>query len=513
MTDLADEARRSRAEEDARRSEEKYRRVVESTRDGIWQFDRHGKTELANRQMSEMLGLEAGSLIGRPLTDFVPTAALTETREALNRVGQIGSLTSDLRLRHHDGSDVWTLTTMAALTDERGDFAGLTCIVTDVTGRKRLEDQLLHSQKMDAIGRLAGGIAHEFNNLLTSIIGFTDLLTLRLSDDADAVSDLRKIRLASDRATNLIRRLLTFARKQSSRPETLDVRTIIESAHRILATVIGEDIELRIMTAATPCLARVDPAQLEQALLNLVINARDAMPTGGILEIAVDTAGLAGESGLAGTGNWVRLRVRDSGKGIAPENLDTIFEPFFTTKGVEGGSGLGLAVVYGIVKQNGGQVTVASEPGAGTTFTIYLPLVQTRTHSAPPPPLLAQPAGTETVLVVEDNDLVRNIIVRTLKALGYRILLAEDGEKALVVAEAFADPIHLVLTDVVMPRMSGYELVDKLRAVRPALRAVFVSGYSINALAGRGAPPAETFFLDKPFTGTALAQKVREVLG
>jgi two-component system cell cycle sensor histidine kinase/response regulator CckA len=388
--------------------------------------------------------------------------------------------------------------------------------VTDMAQRRRLEEELLHVQKMEAVGRLAGGIAHEFNNLLTTIVGAAELLSFRLGGQPEVRTELNGIRTATDRAATLVRRLLTFARRNNAHPRVVDLCEAVRSADRILASALGEEVELSIVTAEVECSARVDVAQIEQALLNLVINARDAMPGGGEVTVSVERLQLLAPMAHLVPGDYVKLSVSDSGSGMPPEVLDRVFEPFFTTKAREHGSGLGLAMVYGIVQQSGGHITVESTPGEGTLFSVYFPYVvpprEPETTVEDPNDETSIPRGRETVLVVEDDELVRGITVRSLRALGYRILLAEDGEDALRVVERHVGDIDLVVTDVAMPRMGGPELADRLSARNPRVKVLFVSGYSEQDISERMVLAQNRAFLDKPFTASMLARKLREML-
>ncbi len=495
---------------------ETYRRIVEGTQDGIWLLDAEARLTFVNAQMAAMLGQTVAGMLGRSPREFMDEEMWIEADRMLERHRQGLSDVHPLRFRHATGRAVWTLVSSNPLHDEQGDHVGALGLVTDMGQRQRLEEQLLHAQKMEAVGRLAGGIAHEFNNLLTTIVGAAELLSFRLGGQAEARSELGSIRTATDRAATLVRRLLTFARRQSANPRVVDLCEAVRSADRILASALGEEVELSIATAEVECSARVDVAQIEQALLNLVINARDAMPQGGEVTVSVERLSLLVPLAHLLPGEYVKLGVTDTGSGMTPEVLERAFEPFFTTKQREYGSGLGLAIVYGIVQQSGGHITADSTPGEGTTFSLYLPYVvpldQPDDTSDEPPEETAIPRGRETILVVEDDDLVRGITVRSLRALGYRILLAEDGEDAMKVVERHAGGIDLVVTDVAMPRMGGPELADKLTARFPGVKVLFVSGYSEQEVSERVVLASNRAFLDKPFTASMLARKLRDML-
>ena len=382
---------------------------------------------------------------------------------------------------------------------------------------RRIDERLLQVQKMEAVARLAGGIAHEFNNLLTTIIGAAELLSYRLGHEPELRAELQGIRTATDRAATLVRRLLTFARRQGGRPRVVDLRTVVRAADRILASALGEEVELHVVTGDEPCTARVDVGLLEQVLLNLAINARDAMEEGGRVTVTVDRQQLP--PGVDGPGgDCVRVQVADTGSGMSREVIERIFEPFFTTKEREYGSGLGLAIVYGIIRQSGGHVQVRSDLGAGSTFTIVLPFQEAREEDAAAAAAADHaeegdiPRGTETILVVEDDEMVRGITVRALRALGYRILLAEDGEDAMRTVAGHSGRIDLLLTDVAMPRMGGIELAQRLIAENPELKVLFVSGYAEDELPGKVVLARNHAFLDKPFTASTLARKLREMI-
>ncbi len=385
------------------------------------------------------------------------------------------------------------------------------------TQQRRLEEQLLQAQKMEGIGRLAGGIAHDFNNLLTAILGYAELMESQLGDDEGLKSELREIRSAGERAAALTRQLLAFSRRQVMQPRTLDLNDVVSDVGKLLARLIGEDVTL--VTRLEPALGSVeaDPGQLEQVLMNLAVNARDAMPKGGTLTFetanAVLDADFAAVHPGAVPGAYVVLTVTDGGSGMTEEVRRHVFEPFFTTKEKGKGTGLGLATAYGIVKQSGGYITVDSEAGRGATFRIYLPRVEgTATTSERTKSPSLSPTGTETILLVEDEVGVRNLSASVLKTQGYVVLEAASGDTALEVARSQPGPIQLVVTDVVMPGMSGRELWERLRILRPDARVLFMSGYTDDVIAQHGVLEPGIAFLQKPFTPFGLAGKVREVL-
>ena len=383
--------------------------------------------------------------------------------------------------------------------------------------RQRLEQQLQQSQKLEAVGRLAGGLAHDFNNVLTAILGSVELLLLDTPPDAPTREELDIIRDAAARAQELIRQLLAFSARQVLQPRVLDLNRLVGDVNKMLRRLIGEDVELVSAPAPDLGAVRADAGQIEQALVNLAINGRDAMPEGGRLTIETANAeipeGAGRPHGEVPPGRYVTLRVTDTGHGMDAETQAHIFEPFFTTKPHGKGTGLGLATVYGIARQSGGHVTVDSAPGEGTTFRIYLPRVDEAVESGGVPPAVGAPVeGTETVLLAEDEHLVRSLARKVLEQAGYTVLVAAGGPEALQVAALYDGPIHLLLTDVVMPEMSGRELMHRLTLVRPGLRVLYMTGYSDEAVARHGLLDPGTGFMQKPFTPEALARKVREVL-
>jgi len=389
-------------------------------------------------------------------------------------------------------------------------------LTTDITERRQLEEQLRQAVKMEAVGRLAGGIAHDFNNLLTAIIGSADLLLEDLDPASPARGDVAEIRRAGERAAQLTRQLLAFSRKQPLTPRVIDVNALVADMDRLLRRLIGEDIELR--TVLTPDLGAVqaDAGQLEQVIMNLAVNARDAMPRGGKLTIETANAELdeayAREHVAVRAGPAVLIAVSDTGTGMDSETLGHIFEPFFTTKEVGKGTGLGLATVYGIVKQSGGHVWVYSEPGRGTAFKIYLPRVTEAVEGVGAAAAPATVQGTETLLVVENEAPVRELTRRMLEAKGYTVLTAATPADALAMVERHAGPIHLAVTDVILPGMDGPELARRLEQAQPGLRVLFVSGYANEAIVHQGVLDPGVAYLPKPFTAEALVRKVREVL-
>ncbi|MDB6151317.1 MAG: Histidine kinase [Chthoniobacter sp.] len=378
------------------------------------------------------------------------------------------------------------------------------------------EDRLRHSQKMEAVGRLAGGIAHDFNNLLTAIIGYAELIALATSDEA-IQTEAELIRKAGEQAADLTRQLLAFSRKQLLQPRVLDFNALVLNMEKLLHRVIGEHIELCVETEAVEARVRADPTQLEQVIINLGVNARDAMPSGGVLTMRTANTSVSqtfhDSAGPVPAGNYVTLTLQDTGCGMDEQTKQRIFEPFFTTKNPGKGTGLGLATVYGIVQQSGGAIVVDSRKGEGTRFTIYLPQEDAPVEALPErPQLSAKRCRAETVMVVEDEEIVRQLVCAVLSEQGYEVLCAPSGAEGLRMAHNYAGKIDLLVTDIIMPQMNGPEVARTLRLERPHVRVLFVSGYSDNDIGDHGILAPELRFLEKPFTPEVLCRKVREVL-
>jgi PAS domain S-box-containing protein len=418
--------------------------------------------------------------------------------------------------RRKNGSLYHQDTTITPVHDAEGAIVSYVSLGRDVTAELRYESDLRQSQKMETIGRLAGGIAHDFNNLLSVIIAYADVAMGELDPEGAIYDDIRNIRQSGERAASLTRQLLAFSRKQVLQPETLDLNAVIEHIRPMLARLIGEKIEMKFTLAEAPGLVRADPSQLGQVLMNLAANARDAMPDGGKLTIGTANVELdeayASQHVSVQSGRYVMLSVADTGAGMDEGTLNRVFEPFFTTKPSGHGTGLGMATVYGIVKQSDGNIWVYSEPGRGTTFKVYLPITDGELEPRRPPADASARSGGETVLVAEDEDGVRRIAERILTSAGYRVLTAADGSEALRLAEASAEPIHLLLSDVVMPSVSGAALAERVAARHPGLKVLYMSGYTDDVIVHHGILDADTHFIGKPFNSASLRKKVREVL-
>jgi two-component system cell cycle sensor histidine kinase/response regulator CckA len=425
--------------------------------------------------------------------------------------------TVEYRIRHPDGSVRWIEGTLIPVADVHGTVIRLDGVARDVTEQRKLQEQFRQAQKMEAVGRLAGGIAHDFNNLLTVITSYSEILLEDLAPQDPRRGDLEEIRKAAASAAGLTRQLLAFSRQQVLEPRVLDVNAVLASTEKLLQRLLGEDIELVTALVPQPGAVKADPGQLEQVIVNLAVNARDAMPDGG--KLTIETANADMDEAYARVhlpskpGQYVMLAVSDTGVGMDEQTQRRIFEPFFTTKEVGKGTGLGLATVYGIVKQSGGFIWVYSEPGRGTTFKIYLPRVDEPMEAVTLPAAPKESLqGTETVLLVEDAAEVRAVTHLVLDRLGYTVLEAPNGKAALHLATKHHGPIHLLLTDVVMPELGGRHLAEQLTALRPELRVLYASGYTDDAVVRHGVLKPGIAYLQKPFTPQVLARKVREVL-
>lgn len=518
------EIERLRAEQALRVSESRYRAAVESLSEGVIIQDRRGRIMACNRSAERILGIPSGEMMGlsseSPIWRTIHedgTAAPPSSYPASVCLAtgqpQVGVV---LGVHRQDGKLVWLRVNSQPifLAGEERPTAAVTSF-TDITEERRIQEQLEHARKMESLGQLAGGVAHDFNNLLTAVIGYTEIVARQLPQDAPQQSHLRNVLKAAEQAAALTAQLLAFGRKQVISPRVLDLNAVLEDARPMLERLIHEHVTLHIDLAPMPIAVRSDPVQVQQIVLNLALNARDAMPRGGDLTIEcgiveLDSAYCRRNTGVK-PGRYALLAVSDTGIGIPPELLHRVFDPFFTTKLPSQGTGLGLATVHGIVTQSGGHIHAYSEPGVGTTFRVYLPLAQEQSEPAPrsEPPVVG---GQETILLAEDEQLIRLLAVESLQRLGYTVLAAENGSRALEIATAHEGPIDLLITDVVMPRMGGYELSEKIRLIRPEIRVLFMSGYTDGAVARQGLLQEGSPLLQKPFTASALARSVRDTL-
>jgi len=512
------ELREAQARATLRATEASFATLVEHAPVGIYRSSPEGRFLSANAAVVRMLGYEsAADVLGLDMArdvyaDAAERQRLVERDTYSDR--QYDSVEATWKRR--DGRLLTVQLSVRAVRNRAGQVEYYETFVRDVTDQRRLQQQVLQSQKMEAVGRLAGGIAHDFNNLLTVITSYSDLLLEDLAPGDAKRDDLEQVRKAADGAAALTRQLLAFSRQQAVEPRVVSLNTVVEGLHKILRRVIGEDIELTTTLAPDLGAVRADVGQLEQVLMNLAVNARDAMPTGG--RLTVETANVehdpdyARDREAAAVRQFAMLAVSDTGCGMDEATKARIFEPFFTTKEPGKGTGLGLATVYGIVKQAGGFIWVYSEPGQGTSFKIYLPEVDATAERTTAVAGARAPRGTETVLLVEDAAAVRAVTKQVLERQGYVVLEAPDGEAALRLAQQHRGPIHLLLTDVVMPRVSGRELAERLTQVRPDMRVLYASGYTDDSVVRHGILELGTAYLQKPFSPESLARKVRDVL-
>jgi PAS domain S-box-containing protein len=518
VVNFRDDTERRQAEVALRESEERYRTLVEGVRDVIFALSPEGTITSLNPAFETITGWQRDQWVGQPFERLVHPEDLPLALELLGRVvrGELRPV-NQFRVRIAQG-DYRVAEFSATPQLVEGQLIGILGIGRDVTERVQLEQQLRQAQKMEAVGRLAGGIAHDFNNILTAITGYADLLLEDLGPTDPRREDAEEVRKAAQRAAGLTRQLLAFSRQQVLQPSVIDVNALVGDLQRMLGRLLGEDVELG--TRLDPAVGRVkaDPGQLEQVLMNLAVNARDAMPQGGKLTLETVNVDMderyAADHYPARPGPYVMIAVSDTGTGMSEETQAHMFEPFFTTKEKGKGTGLGLATVYGIVKQSGGFIWVYSELGHGSTFKIYLPRVaEPSERSAGAAPTGAQRSrGTETVLLAEDEPPVRAVARQVLERHGYTVLEAPSAESALDIATRYSGTIHLLLTDVIMPGMNGRELATRLAGLRPEARVIFMSGYTDDAVTRHGVLEPGSTYLQKPFTPDAIARKVREVL-
>jgi PAS domain S-box-containing protein len=520
-TQIAMAVERKQAEETLRAQQRFLRQVIDANPNLIFVKDWDGKFTLVNQAVADLYGSTVEALIGRGDADFNPNReeverVLHDDRNVMSSA-QPRLVPEEPVTDARTGGTRWFQTVKVPLVSAGGTARQVLGVATEITQRRALEAQLLQAQKMEAVGRLAGGLAHDFNNLLTAMLGSTDLLLETIGNNLTAREDAEAIREAALRAAELTRQLLAFSRQQILAPRVLDLNALVAGLENMLARLIGDDVELRTVLAPALGPVRADPAQLEQVIMNLAVNARDAMPRGG--KLTIETANIDGDEApftehlLVQPERLVLLAVSDTGTGMDPATQARIFEPFFTTKEKGKGTGLGLSMVYGIVKQSGGYIWAQSEPGQGTTFKIYLPRIEAAVDVAAPSAALPPPLkGSETVLVVEDQGEVRRLTRKVLESRGYTVLVAPEGREALRLAEQHAGPIHLLVADVVMPGMSGREVGLLLAPTRPEMKVLYVSGYADESIVQHGVLEPGLAFLQKPFSADALARKVRELL-
>jgi PAS domain S-box-containing protein len=508
---------REQAESSARRHQQRFQDLFENSKDILFTLDLDGNITALNRSGEEVLGLSRGDALQRNIKSLVAPEHQAACHEMMQRILNDEPLQHfEINLIGKDGGKV-ILEASARLIQSGGKKEGVQGIARDVTGRKHLENIARQSQKFEAIGRLSGGLAHDFNNLLCVISGHAEVLSERLDPTDPVINHVNQIRKAADSAAALTRQLLAFSSKQVIHPRTLDLNSVIVETGKLLGRLIGEHVEF--VNALDPALGhvRVDPVQVEQVLMNLVLNARDAMPQGGKLTIETSNVTLdenhKSKHAYVPAGNYVQLSVTDTGCGMTEETLSRIFEPFYTTKELGKGTGLGLATVYGIIKQSGGFIWVYSEFGHGTTFKIYLPRVDAPlTPLRPSKPLKGAQTGTETVLLVEDAEPLRTLAKEILERSGYTVLEAGHGIEAIRVANNYTGPIDLLLTDVIMPNMGGEQLAAELLRTRPNLKVLYMSGYPNDGVAWSGTLASAVVLLEKPFSREILMRRLRQAL-
>ena len=506
---------------DRKKMEDKLRRlaaIVESSDDAIISKTLDGIIQSWNRGAERMYGYSAAEAIGKPIAMLCPPGQRDEIPTLLEKVkrGEGVEHYESVRVKK-DGKQIRIALTISPVRDSAGRIIGASAIGRNITDTKQMEEMFRQSQKMEAVGRLAGGVAHDFNNMLSVIIGYSEILLERTNTDVQMRQQCEEIKRAGERAASLTRQLLAFSRQQVLEPRILNLNTSVAEIEKMLRRLIGEDVELRTSLHSALGSVKADPGQIEQIIMNLAVNARDAMPQGG--KLVIETANELLDEDYAfhhptcAPGRYVSLTVTDDGAGMSPETKARIFEPFFTTKELGKGTGLGLATVYGVVKQSGGFVWVYSELGQGSVFKIYLPRIDTpeqRIQPLEPAPEFIR--ATETVLLVEDEPSVRKLTRNLLEQGGYTVLEADNGEHAVDIARKHSGPIHLLLTDVVMPGMTGPILVEKIASVHPEAIPLYVSGYSGSFGTQTGLVPEGAALLQKPFTRAALLKKLRSLL-
>ena len=498
-------------------SEQRYRALFESARDAIAVLTREGVVREMNQRWEDIVGVSREQLRGRHIRDFAAPGQETANVESYERmIASNGAVSAPLRIATADGSSL-VMEFSHAIIEVAGESLVL-AIGRDVTEHRQLEEQLRQAQKLEVIGQLAGGVAHDFNNILTAILGFCDLLLMELGPNDAGRTDVFEIKTAGERAAGLTQQLLAFSRKQILQPSVLDINDAIKGMELMLRRLIPAHIDLVVSLQGEIGAIKIDPTQLEQIVINLVVNAADAMPRGGKLTVETSNVHLDEHyrrRHLPVTpGDHVMLAVSDTGVGMDDVTSRRVFEPFFTTKELGKGTGLGLATVYGIVKQSGGDIWVYSEPGHGSAFKIYLPAVTAQLSSTVKTTTAPETAlrGSETILLVEDDEAVRRLARLILERAGYRIVEAKNPRDAVLAADQFGERIDLLLSDLIMPESEGPPLLDRLVPARPDLRVLYISGYADEAVVRHGVIVEGTPFLQKPFTPLALCGKVREVL-
>ena len=514
-----DITKRMTLEHALRESEKKYRDLFEESKNAISIVDVTGLITDMNPAGAELLGYTREELLSMSFAhDFgIPPAVSEELLKTLTNSGFVKDF--ELELKRKDGKKVVVHFSATVTRDLSGDITGYRGIAHDITEHKRLERQLIQAQKMESIGILAGGVAHDFNNILTAISGYGETIRDNIAADDELLRDsVEQVLRAANRAAELTRSLLAFSRKQLIHPKRVEIGTIIRNTSNLIRRLIGEDIELSTSFFDRKLPVMADIGQIEHVLMNLAANARDAMPHGGWLHIStrqvIVNEGSEERYDLAKPGKYVRISVTDTGVGIDRKYLGRIFEPFFTTKEVGKGTGLGLAMAYGAIKQHDGSILVKSKPGNGTTFSIYLPVLEggDTVREKQPTAATPTPGGTETLLIAEDEDMVRTFMAKVFERAGYRVIAAGDGEEAMEKFRENMGDISLILSDVIMPKKNGKEILEEVRVMKPGIKVIFISGYTANIMHEKGIFETDMDFITKPFLKDDLLRKVREVL-
>jgi len=512
---------RKRAEDNIRGLNRLHESIVSTIPSSLLILDDNLDVIMANRRYLENQEVSLEEVKGKNIADVFPKSILFEQGllERIINVARYGGRDEIPGVKHtsRDHPDKFLNVNICGINTP-GDKTGVLLVLDDVTEQRSLREQLNQSQKLEAVGRLAGGVAHDFNNELTIIMGLSDLILTGLNDNDPLRKDMSEISDAAERSSALIRQLLAFSRKQFLEPRILDLNSVLANLEKMLRRLIGEDIELLITLEPELGRVKADPGQIEQVIVNLAVNARDAMPQGGKLTIRtgnvhLDESFVARHVGSR-PGPHVNISVTDTGGGMDEETRTHIFEPFFTTKEPGKGTGLGLSTVYGIVKQSGGSIWVESEPGKGTIFDIYLPRIEAELDELPDKRVSKPESlqGSETILLVEDEELLRKMLHHALTRYGYKVLEAKSPKDAILICEQNTVPIHMLLTDVVMPGISGLELADQLKSLRPKIKTLFMSGYTNDTIVNHGVLHPEMAFIHKPFTFNGMALKVRQIL-
>ena len=515
---LGAEENRRRTDAELRASDERYRQIVQTANEGIWVTDEHDRITFANHRLAKMLGYPPEELLQRPVRDFIDPADLADHQHQvqLGRGGQASQF--ERRLRHHDGREFWTWVSGSPLFDDGDNYRGAFAMFTDITERRQLESQLRQVQKLESIGQLAGGVAHDFNNILAAIMMHLSLLHQNPSLDEETTEALKELEVETKRAANLTRQLLMFSRRSVMQPRILDLNELVQNLLKMLRRLLGEHIVIAFETHGALPAIEADLGMIEQVLMNLAVNGRDAMPRGGDLTIRTGTVELDAEAVKLHSerrpGKFVTLAVTDSGSGMDDGTLKRIFEPFFTTKEIGKGTGLGLPTVHGIVKQHQGWIEVHSQPGHGSTFEVFLPArILPSIATAAPSAASAVVGGRGTLLLVEDEEIVRRPIGIYLRKLGYQVIEAANGNQALALWQQHRDRIDLLYTDMVMPEgVTGLDLAEKLKREKPSLQVIISSGYSTE-ISMQGVPAESGYlYLPKPSSSALIAATIRDCL-